>query len=436
MIKNNTAFLYSAFVMELLLVFYFRNRLGYILSPVLLLCSGLFLSIYPYFLLKNKPESMLNKNIAKASSVKKHRLWAWALLGFLSLAYCIWSWFLFAKYPIDIHQSDIIPFINDVMVKRFLNGETVYAPISGFTTYVAFSTPNYLPFHWAPFILPALLHIDSRWVVVVIFILSATFYLYQTLHHFKSGKKIMLNTVLPFLVVFSIYLKQSMDAAHSVEIMIMGYYLFLASSLFVKNNMIKSAGMTLPLLSRYSFLFWVPVYFYNLFKNNLRRFFIIGLLLATLVIVLFILPFVLPIPEMLKTFNSVYVKGAVFEWQGQSWQAAGDRPFQLFQGTGFASWFYLYYDGTLEEKILAIKNVLMIGCIISALLPIVFYKKLIKVLSGDLLSLLALKLCLTIFYAFILVPYVYLFWVPLMVSVVIISRIGEKGFDQSADATI
>jgi hypothetical protein len=71
----------------------------------------------------------------------------------------------------------------------------------------------------------------------------------------------------------------------------------------------------------------------------------------------------------------------------------------------------------------------MIGCALSAILPIVFYKKFAKVIPENLFSLLALKFCMTIFYAFILVPYVYLFWVPLMVSVVIISRIEEKGIN-------
>jgi len=425
MIKNKTNYLYFAFIIELFLVFYFRNKLGFIVSPVLLLIAGLFLSIYPYFLLKNDSEAMLDINKHASTAGKKSRNLAWIIFGSLSLLYGFCSYFLFVKYPIDIHHSDIIPFINEVMVKRFLHGEMVYAPVAGFTSYVAFSTPNYLPLHWIPFIIPALLNIDSRWIIVFIFILSAAFYLKQNISNFQSARKVIFITFLPFAVVFTIFITQAQNAVHTVEIMIMGYYLFLSSSLFSKSSFVKASGITFPALSRYAFLFWLPVFFYGLLKNNLKRFFIIGFLFALFIFIFFIIPFVLPIPEMLKTFNSVYIPGAVFEWKGQAWQHAGDRPFQLFQGTGFASWFYMFYDGTLEEKVSALKNTLMTCCILSAVIPIVFYKKLTRVIPENIFSLLALKYCLTIFYALILVPYVYLFWVPSIVSVVIISRIGE-----------
>lgn len=426
MIKNKTNYLYLAFIIELFLIFFFRNKLGFILSPIILFVAGLFLSIYPYFLLKSNAGALLNQNSAVLSSDKKYKIYAWILFGLLTFIYCVWSYFLFAKYPIDIHHSDIIPFINEVMIKRFLNGETIYAPIAGFTSYVEVSTPNYLPFHWVPFIIPAILNIDSRWIIVLIYILSAAFYLKQNLSNFQTVKKIIIHTILPFVVLFSIYLKQGIDAAHTVEIMIMGYYLFLSSSLFVKSNFVRALGITFPTLSRYSFLFWLPIYFYQHFKKNLKQFFIIGFIFALFIFAFFIVPFVLPIPEMLKTFNSVYIQGAVFEWQGQSWQPIGDRPYQLFQGTGFASWFYLFYDGSLEEKVLVLKNFLLTSCLFSAIIPMVFYKKIAAVIPENLFSLLALKFCLTIFYAFILVPYVYLFWVPMMVSVVIISRINES----------
>jgi hypothetical protein len=42
---------------------------------------------------------------------------------------------------------------------------------------------------------------------------------------------------------------------------------------------------------------------------------------------------------------------------------------------------------------------------------------------AELIALLTLKAALTIFYVFIMVPYVYLNWVPLVISVVILSRV-------------
>jgi hypothetical protein len=233
---------------------------------------------------------------------------------------------------------------------------------------------------------------------------------------------------LPFILLFTIYYKNGKTAVQSIEIMIMGYYLILATLLFSSNVILKAVGLILPFLSRYSFLFWLPVYFYNLLRNNFKKVLLVSVLFGVMILLFFVIPFVLPIPEMLKTFNANYTTSILGEWKGQSWQAPTDRPFQLFQGIGLASWFYQFGSGSLLERIELNKNALFLFSILSSLTIILLQSKIIKTIGANLFSLLALKFMLTIFYAFIMVPYDYLNWVPLVVSIVILSRINHPSF--------
>jgi hypothetical protein len=225
-------------------------------------------------------------------------------------------------------------------------------------------------------------------------------------------------------VLFLIYLKGGGSGVQSIEVMVMAYYLLLSVSFFSKNVFVKSIGIVMPLLSRYSFLFWIPVYFYNFLKSNLKIFFLVSLIVLSIVLLFFVVPFVLPSPEILLKMNANYITSTVEEWNGQSWQAPGDRPFQLFQGIGFASWFYEFGSGTLVNKIELTKTFLFVISLIAMILLILFYSKIRETIDKDLFSLLALKLMLTIFYALIMIPYDYLNWVPIIISVVILSRVN------------
>ena len=45
-------YLYIAFALELLLIFYFKNVFEFVVSPLIIMGAGIFLSVYPYFILK------------------------------------------------------------------------------------------------------------------------------------------------------------------------------------------------------------------------------------------------------------------------------------------------------------------------------------------------------------------------------------------------
>jgi hypothetical protein len=303
-----------------------------------------------------------------------------------------------------------------------MNGDYVYANYTGFN-YGTF-TPGYLPFHWGPFLLSKLLNLNYQWVSIIAFLLACFIYVFYLIKSINNHLWLIVNVTLPFLVLFLIYLKGGASGVQSIEVMVLAYYLLLSISIFSKNVFIKSIGVVMPLLSRYSFLFWIPIYFYNLLKSNLKIFFLVSLIVFMLVLVFFVIPFVLPSPEIVLKMNANYITSTVEEWNGQSWQAPSDRPFQLFQGIGFASWFYEFGSGSLVNKIELTKTFLFAMSSIAMLILIFFYGKIRATIDKDLFSLLTLKLMLTIFYALIMIPYDYLNWVPLIISVVILSRIN------------
>jgi hypothetical protein len=145
-----------------------------------------------------------------------------------------------------------------------------------------------------------------------------------------------------------------------------------------------------------------------------KKFFYQVLILLVGLVFLYFMPFVLQTPAMLTSGANLWIDAALNEWDGQHWQNPGDLPFQLFQGNGFASWFYLWWPGSLPQKIVSLKNV-MIGLTFTSMLVLLVWQLKHKAYS-PLFLLLSLKVVLSVFYAFVIVPYEYLFWVPIFLT--------------------
>ncbi len=418
--------MFLAFFIELFFLFYRKNELGIYLSAILFSGAGLFMCIYPYFLIKNNPkiatELFLESNNEHYRAEPKTRYYLVGLFVLLAMVFGLWLKFYIDKFPIDVNQSDIIPFIDDVFLKRWDKSIPVYSIYDGFG-YGPFH-PNYMPFHWLGFLISFYASFDHRWILFLIYLIAIATYTHVLLRNFTSLKRMMFLLFLPFLLVFSILESQGKDAVHTIEIMIMGYYLMLGLSLFSKHYLVQASGMLLPLLSRYSFLFWLPVHFFSWISSQPKRFLGVSICGITLLLI-FLGPFVIQTPDMFVGFNSNYLIAALREWGGQSWQQPGDNPFQLFHGVGVASWYYKLYPGSLVDKINAINFSLLLVSLLTMISLILLTPKIKKVLPANLFSLLSLKFMLTFFYAFVTIPYLYLNWVPLVISIIILSRMAE-----------
>lgn len=420
--KRNIYWLYFAFLVEVLFFFYFKNAFEFIISPIVLLSASVSISVFPFFMIKRNASTFLENNVTNSWLFNTNTKWAVSLFVILTTIMVFLADWVIKQNPINIVQSDIIPFIDEIFVKRFLNHEHVYAQYTGFT-YGTF-TPSYLPFHWGPFMISKLLNINYQWTALLVFLIFSVFYVLVLVKNIQNTKWLLINTALPFVLLFTIYLKSGRSAVQCVEVMVMGYYLFLSIAIFSNNYLTRGFGLLMPLLSRYAFVFWIPLYFYDLLRTNYKKFTWTLLCFIALLLIFFIVPFVVPVPEMVKLFNANYTASILGEWDGQSWQAPSDRPYQLFQGIGFASWFYQFADGSLLERMELNKYALYLFSILAMGLLVYKYKYIRTYIGPNMFSLLSLKLMLTIFYALIMVPYDYLNWVSVTVSMVILSRIN------------
>jgi hypothetical protein len=409
--KNKTGILIFCFVLELLLLFYFRNEVGFVVSPVLFAIAGLGLIYLSFGDLKQKEDLAPNLD----SDFKSIKLQLFIGLSSIGI---VFSGFLFHKWPIKIENSDIIPLIQNIYISRLVNFEHVYDLYEGFN-YGKF-TPNYLPFHWFPFVLPELLRLDPRWSFVVLFVLAFGIYVFKFAK--ASNKKfLILQIILPFLLWLSIMVKQGKDYANTVELLIAAYYLILCFSLFSNKPLFKSFALALLILSRYSLVFWLPVYFLLMWFDDRKVCIKTGLYLIGFMLI-FYLPFLIQSPHMLSSGSNLWIDAALGEWKGQSWQALGDNPFQLFQGMGFASWIYTWGTGSLQEKIIFTKNLMLFFSVLTMLGMIVFVWLKKNQFDKKLMALFCLKISLLVFYSFVFVPYVYLFWVTLIPSIMILGN--------------
>lgn len=423
--KNNTWPLYLAFVVEVLFLFYKKGEFGPLVSPIILILAGLYMAVWPYIILRKQENVFLEYNHDSLQLKPKDVRIVFSVLLVVAVFMGCWIKGFMIQFPVDIKHSDIIPFIEKVYLERFDKSEPIYAEVDGFG--YGKSHPGYLPFHWIFFLISYYLHIDHRWVPFLLFMLSTAIYTYVLCCNFSSIKQVLFLVLLPLFIVFTVYFENSSDSMHTIEIMIMGYYLLLGISLFSRNIWAQAIGLVLPSLSRYALAFWLPVHFLNMIPKQTKRFFQLGFLFL-FILLLVLLPFLFQVPDMFDGINNAYAKAALGEWNGQDWQEPGDKPFQLFRGLGLASWYYECYNGTLLEKIQAIKQHLVYVSISVLVFLLIAFRFVQSRVPGNLYSLLALKFSLTLFYAFMIIPYNYLNWVPMMLSIVILSRIKE-GFN-------
>lgn len=400
-------------LLEFFIFFYLGNKLEFMVTPILYFTVCFFIS-FNYLKMNINIEQKINSFVIKK--------WSSILFATAILFFSIWANKIMIKSPIDINVSDIIPYINDLYLKRFFNGEYVYklAPGMGYGNW----TPNYLTFHWLPFAISYYFQFDHRWVVLSVFFITVYIYLFHFIS-VKSPKEYWFKASLPFLFLLQLFYKQPDNFAHTVELLIASYY-FLLAMFLLKNNVIgKSLGLTLTLLSRYIVVFYIPIALVIEFYLNKKQ------LIKQIVIVVILVSIFYIIPFLFKD-NGIFFKGAASydlaalgEWDGQSWQQATDRPNQLFHGLGFASWAYSFLNGSLDFKIHIFKIMMLSSCLMTILFLIIYFiKNKNKYQIGN-WHLASLKIIITVILSFSLVPYSYLFWTNLVLSIVMLGSINE-----------
>jgi hypothetical protein len=177
---------------EFFIFFYLGNKLEFIVSPIILTATSLFIA-YKFLIQKNE----LIPDNANYEVKKIYKL----LYVLLLILFGFWAYFIMLKNPIDIKTSDIIPYINDLYLKRLFNGEFIYnlAPGLGYGNW----TPNYLPFHWLPFAISYYFQFDHRWIVFGTYLIAVYIYFFHFIKA-QTQQDFLIKACLPFIYLICI----------------------------------------------------------------------------------------------------------------------------------------------------------------------------------------------------------------------------------------
>lgn len=327
------------------------------------------------------------------------------------------------KYPVNFQKptgSDIIPQVG-ILVERLLEGDFPYQPIDkddwdrSFTLF-----PTYLPIQWLPYIGAQLLDMDYRIYAFIIFVLLILYFVVRNIRVKSNILSTLVLGILPPLILIGFMSNDYTGGfRHSVELLIVAYYMFLASTIVRFNWKVISIIVAICLLSRYSIVLWVPLFFFVLYRKLGLRIVFRSISIMFILFCIFYLPFLIKDPMIFFKGYDYHTNAAVGAWKMASWQPSTDTvPYSLKHGVGMAVFFYENISGDIVERLTTLRYShlgLCLGSII--LLGFWYFKNENRILPGVFL-LGSLKIYLVVFYNFIQIPFIYLFWVLPMISVV------------------
>jgi len=300
---------------------------------------------------------------------------------------------LFRLNPLDYTLADMLPVIQ-VMAQRLYQLQPVYEIIPEIWEGVM---PIYLPGLWIPFVPAVVLNYDLRWTTVC-FIFLGLFMLFTLI---RANKRSLLVWI-PIGLWFDYLLYNKNETlVLSEEGVVYGYYMLFALLLYLRSYIGIGVLLACCLLSRYSIVFFagalmVTTYLYEerrKFKKLFFSFTITSILLITLGSAWFQLIQFVNLPNQ-------YLKNL----------EANPSKYQdlIREALGFVPWMESF-----DFK--WIYRMMLILLIVVAILTILYYRK----FQSPFYLLAGLKFTLLIFYHFILIPYPYLFYTSVWVSMII-----------------
>ncbi len=403
---------------------FWRNDLGPHISPVIFTLFGIGVGITFFRILfaGYKSKFQYNRKIPSVTGKPQRYTYAYLILIPL-LAY--WYFELsgvFQRLPIDFDtdpfktRSDVIPNVMSY-VKKTVNGEFPYQPIRG-KEWTYELMPTYLTMTWLPYIPAELLHADYRWVPVIALTICILVYYRQSIPLKSNPLFFWLAFIAPILFLYLQTRFNIDDFKLTVEGLVTAYYLLLAFALGKKKYTWIVLMVLLCLLSRFSLLFWLPLLVLVVWQEYSIRYVYKGILAIAAGMVLLYGIFMIKDPNIFINAVRYYSSATVGEWTIADWlkEQGGQHPFSLSRGTGWAIWFYDYLDGTLEEKIAILKKVQLIIVSATTLVLCWHYWRHRMHTNGWLYALGGLKISLVVFYAFIQIPYAYLYILPVFLN--------------------
>jgi hypothetical protein len=400
-----------AFVLELLLFSSWRGSLGPYWGPLAYLMAGLGLGVAALAALRDQPFVL-----ATDGQVARRAGWGWAAWlvgGLLVLSQQIP---IILSSPIDVHWSDVIPIVQ-IYVDRFRSGEVVYRYL---TTLPYPLFPNHLPLQWLPYVPAQALGIDFRWLSLgLLLVLGFGAYQLMLLRQPGSWLSFVVRALLPAVVLWQVVHRDPGLFSQVLEQTIITYYFLLAASILAGSAWAQGGALVLCLLSRYSVIFWVPLFLWVLWREVGRRH---ALLVAAIVLAgivgIYILPFFAKNPTIFAHALAEYRIATLGEWSRVSEGAT--LPTHLGNGLSGMPWLYTYLHLPLEAKITWVQRLHAGAAAGAAVLLAGFYWRYGRRYDYRYLALVTLKLYLVVFYFFIQIPYAYLISLSVLLSIFVL----------------
>lgn len=366
--------------------------------------SGVLIGIIPLFRYE-KP--VLRVNTRPLANLNKIFLYAAYLFLFVLLYQFV---YMIDSYRLNFRDADMLPSIS-ILGKRWLSGKEVYTPL----TEINRPEVLYGPGFWLPYLVPTLLKTDIRWTSFFFFILGIGFLWYQ------AGKE-KLNWVVQaglyliiLLACYFYFFDIWADLRLTQEPLIIAYYLLLGYILLQNKNKKHQwlwAGLMigLCLLSRFSFLLWVPFYLIYLWKyEGIKKAVQVSSVVGIIVVLLFIVPFGIDGIKKFATLPSFQANQMAERF------AQAPRDTELGMAKFFSSkdgWFIYNLQRGFSLLIMAT------GIITVLLSP--------KWIDKTWLPIAFLKIILVFFCNFLQIPYSYLFGPSTFLSLMILTGFVQQ----------
>lgn len=254
--KNKVGLVCLFLLIQSFLLFKGAGYFGLILNPILFFTLSF---SFPFFMCYADQRAYFSSPQASNIASKNNHFFLGLPYFFLGVFSVVCSFEelrkLFRKFPLPTPNSDIFQQL-DALYDRFALGVFPYSPVES-VSYKPY--PVYMPMHWLPVGISRYLHLDTRWSGYFIFALVVGLFSYyvgrQSMHWLLKIFIISLPSIVNWLFI----LLGGEDLIVSYEILIMAYYLVLATGLIFKNNFLLILGLILCLLSRYTLIFWTPL---------------------------------------------------------------------------------------------------------------------------------------------------------------------------------
>jgi hypothetical protein len=395
---------------EAALFTFMRNEFGNYGSPALLYLTAILACAAVYMYTRRQPWLVM--------PAKTPRAWAAvALASVLGAGLCVEKLReAFHNFLVQISTSDIIPALS-IYTKRFLSYEEVYAPFVNELGYPAL--PTYLPATWFPYLLPEWLQLDYRWMSIALLAVGVAAYQWLVLQLRRPFYDSFLLATLPFALTYAIARTDPSIFGYTVESMIVGYYMLLIVGVLLRSWPLQALALVLCLLSRFSLVFWVPLYLLLVFFQESRtRAIMLAGTVGLGIVLLYIVPFLSHDWSLFMRVQNAYTDVAVGEWKHLNDQGL---PYHLYNGVGLGNLFYHYWPGDLVARIKALKTLhLVLLVLITVSAGIVYWRQSGPRTDYRVFAIIVLKLYLATFYVFLQVPYAYLASVSIFASLFLV----------------